>query len=221
MSLHPLTLAEFLLPAESEDKPCHCFHTGTSLRLLLAILDGVEYLHKEGVVHRDLKPTNIFLTLHEKDYHGCVDLGSCKECSESSSKNARYVQARIGDFGLVTSIACPDAVLPAGSGKAVGTEFYRPPLHFGLPTEKLDVFSLGVIAFELLYSFGTKMERHEILKDLKQAKFPDNFDSIIGLKARDVRDCLSNMLSAAEDERIQCKEVRERILAVLEELSGA
>jgi translation initiation factor 2-alpha kinase 3 len=39
--------------------------------------------------------------------------------------------------------------------RAIGTEFYRPPCKAMSTDEKLDVFSLGVIAFELLWKFET------------------------------------------------------------------
>ncbi|KKY25897.1 hypothetical protein UCRPC4_g01588 [Phaeomoniella chlamydospora] len=82
----------------------------------------------------------------------------------------------------------PSQTRPLMLPKAVGTEFYRPPLQTQLhtsaqtpspsihhtnaytsnlnPSEKLDIFSLGVILFELLYPFPTKMERTIILTSL-------------------------------------------------------
>lgn len=102
-----------------------------------------------------------------------------------------YIVPRIGDFGLVADIARTDGPLPAGTSdtnpnmtfrreyRPVGTEFYRPPR---LPVrhlkhsvaladnssidEKLDVFALGAILFELLYRFETRMERHMVLAEL-------------------------------------------------------
>lgn len=88
MSVHPMTLADFLSPPQGENgmiKPlAHCFHLEPSIRILLALLDGVEYLHAEGVVHRDLKPANIFLR-HEENHRamqGCVDLFLCSDCRQ-------------------------------------------------------------------------------------------------------------------------------------------
>lgn len=45
---------------------------------------------------------------------------------------------------------------------------------------KVDVFSLGIILFELYYIFTTKMERSKILINLRKGVLPENFDSKVG-----------------------------------------
>ena len=134
----------------------HCFHPKISLQILQKILKGVQYLHVQNVVHRDLKPANVFLSIYQSSFRpsGCVDISTCKECGWREQKFV-YVNPRIGDFGLVTTLAQPDALPPQVASRAVGTEFYRPPVSSGISSEKLDVFALGVIAFELLHRFDT------------------------------------------------------------------
>ncbi|KAF2208960.1 hypothetical protein CERZMDRAFT_48195 [Cercospora zeae-maydis SCOH1-5] len=181
MSVHPMTLSEFLSPpqADSMVKPlAHCFHLEPSIRILLALLDGVDYLHSQGVVHRDLKPANIFLRHEEspKSMHGCVEL-IC-----------------IGDFGLVTQIAEPSAP-PSPAVTAVGTEIYRPTSATSPASPRLDIFALGIVACELLCKFGTQMERRQTLQALRKGAFPTKFASCAGHQSAQVRECVAAMLS--------------------------
>ncbi|KAA0033029.1 eIF-2-alpha kinase GCN2 isoform X5 [Cucumis melo var. makuwa] len=57
-----------------------------------------------------------------------------------------------------------------GTGQ-VGTYFYTAPeIEQGWPKidEKADMYSLGIVFFELWHPFATAMERHVVLSDLKQ-----------------------------------------------------
>lgn len=254
MSLHPLSLATYIACPAAASAPIstrHCFHLAPSLRLMRAILSGVEHLHSHGIIHRDLKPGNIFLSEHgEYDQRpGCVDT-TCTECEQQATMK-RYLNPRIGDFGLVADIsgasdAKPSTFQPSRSTfKAVGTEFYRPPLPSRDPPidEKLDVFALGILLFELLWKMDTKMERHTLLTTLsKKALLPSGFASTInpcgkrrpsaeeaatvqeGCGTSDhfsrvgegVEECIRNMVAPSSSQRWGCGRVRER----LDELIG-
>ena len=72
----------------------------------------------------------------------------------------------------------------------VGTYFYRSPegdakvSEFGNFStkqydEKIDVFSLGIIFFEMWHPFSNKYERFKILRDLKNRnKLPTKFEEM-------------------------------------------
>ncbi|KAM9463291.1 eukaryotic translation initiation factor 2-alpha kinase 1 isoform 1-T1 [Clarias gariepinus] len=138
------------------------FDTQQASDILKKILEGVEYIHSRGIMHRDLKPRNIFLHGHE-------------------------CHVKIGDFGL----ACTDIVineneqLISGShlnGNAesshttgVGTFVYASPeqLQGSNYDSKSDMYSIGVIAVELFQPFGTEMERVRTLGDLRKGKVPE------------------------------------------------
>lgn len=92
------------------------------------ILDAVEYAHKEGVVHRDLKPLNIFIF------------------SDGSLK--------IGDFGLGKFIS-RDTTSLTKTRVSVGTECYSAPEQYQEADaknvdERADIYSLGKILYELI-----------------------------------------------------------------------
>jgi eukaryotic translation initiation factor 2-alpha kinase 3 len=192
MSLHQLNLANYLSPQRStlpSPDPLHdpiqsrhCFHLKPSLSIFLGILSGVQYLHAAGIVHRDLKPANIFLSDDSTLHPGFVD-ASCFACPQ---KYSRYLNARIGDFGLVGNIAEELSASASAPDKVVGTELYRPPSGKGKGLavttavtridEKIDVFALGVLLFELLWRFDTKTERFVVLNALtRTATLPAGF----------------------------------------------
>ncbi|XP_035898058.1 eukaryotic translation initiation factor 2-alpha kinase-like [Anopheles stephensi] len=124
------------------------------------IVAGVEYVHLKGLIHRDLKPSNIFFSLDGR--------------------------IRIGDFGLVTDSSDLQydsennmpTMVPDRHTRQVGTQLYMSPEQLkGLPYDyKVDIYSLGLILFELLVSFGTEMERICTLKNVRKSKFPDQFE---------------------------------------------
>lgn len=176
MSLHPFTLLDFLSfnpKSQSGGKPSqrHCYCFVTSLRLFQGILVGVEYLHSEDVVHRDLKPGNVFL-----------NLGSQIDCCE---KSGTAVIPKIGDFGLATKIDRNALAFGSTSNctamdhnfmsSHAGTAFYSPPE--GGKTSAVDVWALGVILLELLYKFETVSERSIVLSKfttghVREDRFP-------------------------------------------------
>lgn len=173
MAMYPMTLTDFLsqeqVPSTSAPPLRHCFHLQPSIRILLAILDGVAYLHHHQIVHRDLKPGNIFLAPNTDPRHpdGSVDLFLCDGCRGSGQASPISLRVRIGDFGLVTALAKDgDGVDVNGSDSSkspVGTELYRPADEGrGNASPALDVFAAGVVAVELLWPFGTRRYPQQI-----------------------------------------------------------
>ncbi|KAJ5098099.1 hypothetical protein N7532_005100 [Penicillium argentinense] len=247
MSLHPISLGSYLNPqttARNNDdgySPArrHCFHLMPSLKLILDIISGVEYLHLKNIVHRDLKPANIFLSLPENS-----KLDTCHTCSLESKSPTQFCRPRIGDFGLVADIshlnstASEGTVTPFQHGpkiqRVVGTEFYRPPANTEGPDspgyfdeytidEKLDVYALGVILFELVYQLNTKMERQMVLNDLTRGTttFPSDFAAKIdhgethldiGIRVADsLMNCIKGMLTPQSKRRWSCQDVKEQL----------
>jgi translation initiation factor 2-alpha kinase 3 len=216
MSLCETNLAAFLSAgqpdASTESVERHCFHPCVSLELLDHITSGVEYLHAQGVVHRDLKPANVFLSLSTTRHppYGSVDISSCKNCL---GRKCLHVTPCIGDFGLVAAL--DDSLLHDGTvSKPVGTEFYRPE-RSSRASPKLDVFALGVMGFEMLQPFGTRMERVAALTELRRGNFPNDFSQGIGRMGIEVEQLLGGMIQADEQKRSSSEEVKLEIQKII------
>jgi translation initiation factor 2-alpha kinase 3 len=235
MSLHPMTLATFLSTEPSNEPSTtfgykHCFHQDPSVGILMAILDGLDYLHSQRIVHRDIKPANIFLSIHKDKppaLEGCVNVMDCSECSRSDRSKRIYVTPCIGDFGLIAELKEPvknsesdpdvplfePSRLSALHQKPVGTMFYRPfamPQNEPIICPKLDVYSLGVIALEIIHRFGTKSERATVLSKLKQGSLPSE------LEHHPMAEGIKAMVCENRDQRWDCGAVR----VWLEEMQG-
>lgn len=224
MSMHQLTLSNYLSPDYNQNLPQGhrwCYHTTPAAKLCLAILDGVDYLHGQNIVHRDLKPANILLSIDESKarcHSGSVDISGCEQCGSNKNSEPVYITPCISDFGLTAKLDDPDAIKELGQpikteNVPVGTKAYRP---LDIPTEepitcpKLDIYSLGVITFELIAKFTTEFERRTVLENLAHGLFPDGFEK------HEMAEGIKNMLYRNRNRRWDSNRVRSWLKDILE-----
>ncbi len=108
-----------------------------ALTFLRQMAEALVVLHRAGVLHRDLKPGNVMLR------------------DESS--------VALIDYGMSKQLALDVAI--TGSGEIFGTPYYMSPEqgHGRETDERSDIYSLGIIYFEMLmrrkpYVAGTPMQ---------------------------------------------------------------
>jgi NIMA (never in mitosis gene a)-related kinase len=118
--------------------------------LTFQLLCGVRHLHRHHILHRDLKPGNIFLVPGAPTLFADLDEepGDASACSPLSATNddLNEVTLKIADFGI-------SKVTKTGSyaQTVVGTPFYIPPeICESKPyTSAADMWAVGCIIFEL------------------------------------------------------------------------
>jgi serine/threonine-protein kinase len=164
--------------------------------VLLQVLSALEHAHRQGIVHRDVKPENILLTTEGV--------------------------AKVADFGLARAYS---DMKSTQSGMVTGTVQYLAPEQIrGQPAEpRTDVYAAGVVGYELLtghapFSGETSMSiAYQHLSDRIQAPsklapaVPEVLDRIV----------LHATEKAPEDRPQTAQEMRQQLVAAAMELPPA
>ncbi|CAK9442012.1 uncharacterized protein LODBEIA_P58110 [Lodderomyces beijingensis] len=160
--------------------------------LFRQLLDAVSYIHKEGFIHRDLKPVNIFIDRSNTIKVG--DFGLAKN-SQNLLPTSSSGQGQL-DSSLIAKTRGEDL------STIVGTVLYTAPeVASGNYDEKVDMFSLGVIFFEMCYHLSTGMERIQTLTKLREQEFPSNWKNSLEKKI------VKQLLSADPESRLGAAEL--------------
>jgi len=127
----PVYMKPFVEPPESTDadrdgddifsRP----YVEAACRFAIQLAEALEHAHAQGIVHRDVKPSNVLVDVH----------GRC----------------RLSDFGLARELGQESLTK---TGELVGTPYYSAPEQLagkrvGLD-RRADVYSLGITLYELL-----------------------------------------------------------------------
>lgn len=156
------------------------------------VAEALEYIHRRGVIHRDISPANIVLV----DY-------------DSSGSRPR---ARLTDFG----IAVPSGWMPPTSDIAEGTAAYLSPeqaLRFRLTTAA-DIYSLGLVLLECftgVRAFAGDPATSAMARTAADPEIPKSVPRVW-------RSLLVRMTRREPAERPTAAEVREEVRQILRSL---
>jgi eukaryotic-like serine/threonine-protein kinase len=103
------------------------------LELFIPVCQAIQHAHQKGIIHRDIKPTNVLVALHdEKAVPKVIDFGVAKAVGQQLTEKTLYT----------------------GFGSLIGTPAYMAPEQatfnqLDIDT-RADVYALGVLLYELL-----------------------------------------------------------------------
>ena len=176
-------------------------------RLLRQLLGGLQHVHSQGITHRDLKPKNIFVDFGEN-----IKLGDFGLASGDLAERAGEVDAAPAADGAATGAPSAHGGAPAARNPEdlssahtadVGTLLYMDPHWHGRHSYAFDMWSLGIVLYELCNYFPTAMERVIALADLRRDGPPASFEAVMPSQASLIR----AMMHADSSQRPAAREV--------------
>jgi len=107
--------------------------TKERLELFMAVCGAVQHAHQKGIIHRDIKPTNVMVTLHDgTPVPKIIDFGIAKATNQRLTERTLFTEYN----------------------QFIGTPAYMSPEQAemsGLDVDtRSDIYSLGVLLYELL-----------------------------------------------------------------------
>lgn len=184
---------------------------GEALDIVLPLCDALQAAHEKGIVHRDVKPANIFLArVGDSDFVKLFDFGVA--ACESVVTESEGVVVGQTEEGISSRMATER------SGALIGTLAYMAPEQANGETadHRMDIFAVGIVIYETLTGRRPfKGDRaFEILDRIR------NEDPVPVSQTRDdvprtVDEIVSRALAKKPEERFQSMaELREALEAV-------
>lgn len=171
---------------------------GLFLRIVDEVLQGLSAVHAAGVVHRDLKPDNIFLV---RDSDGTLF-------------------PKLLDFGVSRSTEHGQGHTITREGVVMGTPEYVSPEHArGRPADaRGDLYGLGVVMYEALS--GRLPFQADNPADLIVAMLNAQLVPLLSFRfdlGREISDLVGKAMARAPEDRFQSsEEMRQAVCALLE-----
>jgi len=172
---------------------------GLSLDLARQALTALGFLHRKGIIHRDISPDNIMVTRDDlgRPVVKLIDLGVAKVVTSTT--------------GLTVS------------GTFLGKLMYASPEQFGTPGSKVDqrsdIYSLGVVLYELFtgsHPFPGTSPQELIAGHLVKAPLDFATGDPTGRVPQDLRAIVLKAIAKRPDERFPSAEALDQVLATVQ-----
>jgi len=189
----PFLVMAYLSGGTLKDKISQPVPIKKALAWAIPIADALRYAHRFGVVHRDVKPSNILLT--SNDYPVLTDFGIAKLLETDA---ATLTETNVG----------------------VGTpEYMAPEQWIGKTSESCDQYALGVVLYEMLTAARPYTGNTPVAVALKQKR--DQFEmpsNLVATIPQPIDELLIKVLSYHPADRFENMTAFHRELQTLQEM---
>lgn len=144
------------------------FPIPAAVAILRGVLQALSVSHKQGVIHRDIKPGNILIA------HPVAELASV---TERAVKVTDFGLGHVGGITARSMMQSGSADLNSEEGRIAGTLAYMAPeqREGGEVDARSDLYSCGVVLFEMLT--GERPAGHEMPSSVR-ASVPTYLDQV-------------------------------------------
>ncbi|CAF0736588.1 unnamed protein product [Rotaria sordida] len=173
------------------------------------IIKGIEYIHSQKLIHRDLKPSNILFSMDNTVKIGDFGLVSAFGEDKLAKKKKRDDE----NFDQIQQYETRSTTDGCGNNEVGGTMLYMSPEQINREpyNQKVDIYAMGIILFELLYPFSTQMERMQAIANvrLRTPVFPDDFERHANNRNQLICRLIRWLLSHSSHDRPRASELRQ------------
>lgn len=124
-----------------------------ALRIVACVARALAEPHERGIVHRDVKPSNILLVDGGAQFDGDEAALDVSQTQATIAEFEREPQVKLSDFGLARYVTQSESLEVTRAGAVVGTPYYMSPEQCTGKDSidaRSDVYSLGATLFHLL-----------------------------------------------------------------------